>query len=676
MGKKTVTSFVLSISVFLSLLTAPLTAVKANTASTFVDIYNPSIVRDFHIEFAPLSGWRPVEGSWNPPEDWEQKSDADKDLYIAQDPVLKPLAIAEAWDKVRFDTTNSVIVKAYFYERFNGVDEDPLTVGVRRKSSRALPSEANPLKIGMKVRFGDFVSGQKWHGVTQLSLENGGDISPLHEGMAWQLHQMAGVSGFYGDGFNPALAAWSTVTVNGIPLGVYTNVEERNKQFLRNRNLWTSGTTWMYEQDDLGIPTLDEGPDPLADGTLVHSQTFKDLCFTPFRPTTGEYAATCSAPSDGTLDDLLNSKIFMTGFLTQAAIDAFTTNDDALMKGKNYNFIDRTGELRRYYPWDLDAVFRTLTKNVYAYATSTNKRVTTYSQTPWQSMVLNHPIYRTRFNETMIALLNGPISATQIDALFARIRPQLEPALAADPYFTFNSTGTAREHLDSLRSWITSRDAEVRRQVQANLPAPRKADSVLPTTSLLSLNPISTTPNSQVQVRATVSDNVEVSRAEMRLADGAPIQMSPVSGSFGTSSLEVLGSLTAPASDGSYSICVRSIDSSDNIGNWSCAQLLVGATKLGTSLAYQGDTEFKANANATFKAKLQYSAGSLSAIAGAQITFIFAGKSYTAITTSDGVAAVTVKAPSKPGDYTLMLSSKSGTEYSEATAIQIIKIIR
>ena len=60
----------------------------------------------------------------------------------------------------------------------------------------------------------------------------------------------------------------------------------------------------------------------------------------------------------------------------------------------------------------------------------------------------------------------------------------------------------------------------------------------------------------------------------------------------------------------------------------------------------------------------------------AQITFIFAGKSYTAITTSDGVAAVTVKAPSKPGDYTLMLSSKSGTEYSEATAIQIIKIIR
>lgn len=51
----------------------------------------------------------------------------------------------------------------------------------------------------------------------------------------------------------------------------------------------------------------------------------------------------------------------MNAMLTQAAVDAFTDNDDALFShGKNFSFANFThGELkRRYYPWDLDAVFR------------------------------------------------------------------------------------------------------------------------------------------------------------------------------------------------------------------------------------------------------------------------------------------------------------------------------
>jgi hypothetical protein len=59
------------------------------------------------------------------------------------------LAIDPAdWDTIRFDTTNEIEVPAQFWAD----GESPILVSVRRKSSRALPSESNPLKIGLKYR--------------------------------------------------------------------------------------------------------------------------------------------------------------------------------------------------------------------------------------------------------------------------------------------------------------------------------------------------------------------------------------------------------------------------------------------------------------------------------------------------------------------------------------------
>ncbi len=47
--------------------------------------------------------------------------------------------------------------------------------------------------------------------------------------------------------------------VNGEYVGVYANVEQRNKQFLRNRGLYSSETkdgTWLYKVSDVDSPTL------------------------------------------------------------------------------------------------------------------------------------------------------------------------------------------------------------------------------------------------------------------------------------------------------------------------------------------------------------------------------------------------------------------------------------
>ena len=281
------------------------------------------------------------------------------------------------WDTIRFDVTNEIEVPAQFWAD----DEAPILVSVRRKSSRALPSEADPVKIGLKIDINELVSDQQWHGLVKLSLENAGDIAALHEGMAWQLHQLAANTGFYGPEAYPALANWVRVNINGAHIGVYTNVEQRDTQFLRNRGVRVSGKTWLYEIDDIDQWVLESG-DP-------HSPTFLALCYQPFAPAPkGKVPAVCTTPNDVALETTLDSVIEMNAMLAQGAVDAFTDNPDALFShGKNFFFadFDHSGLRRRYYPWDLDAVFRTTSGGIYGRVAPRGDRPDALSGGPAQS---------------------------------------------------------------------------------------------------------------------------------------------------------------------------------------------------------------------------------------------------------------------------------------------------
>ena len=179
------------------------------------------------------------------------------------------------WNTIRHDTTNEIEVPCQFWAD----GETPIFCSCRRKSSRALPSEGNPIKVGMKVDINEFVDGQKWHGVTKVSLENGADMDPIAEGLAWNLHEMASIDGFYGAGYHAGLASWVRVYVNGQFIGVYINVEERDSQFLRNRNIHFGGSrTWLYEIDE-----TDPGFFEHEVGGPAHSPLWNELNFSPSR---------------------------------------------------------------------------------------------------------------------------------------------------------------------------------------------------------------------------------------------------------------------------------------------------------------------------------------------------------------------------------------------------------
>jgi len=368
------------------------------------------------------------------------------------------------WDTIRFDTSNSIVVPAQMKMAGMG----PVAVDVRRKSSRALPSESDPRKVGLKV---DIKGTVDWIGVKKLSLENSGDTSPVKEGVAWGMHNLAA-----NDAYQPALAAWVEVHVNGEYLGVYVNNEQRDKQFLRNRRLYDKATTWMYKQDDIGLMERDGAPteDPLS--IDYDSPTYKALCYAPFRPVTtttakkGQAKSGCSTPADNQLALDLQTSIDMDMMLRQGAVDALIDNGDGLFsKGKNFfvvDFASTRGLKRLYFPWDLDGVFRSTSAGIYGIP---GKRGAV-TQTPYQQIILNNPTFRTQYNAVMTNVLNVKLTDIVIGNYLRDAKAAVAPSLQRDPYHA-GSVGD----FDALKKWLESRRVSVLKQVTDNgPPAPRK----------------------------------------------------------------------------------------------------------------------------------------------------------------------------------------------------------
>lgn len=369
------------------------------------------------------------------------------------------------WELIRFDLTYDIEVPALF----SAEGEAPILVSVRRKSAMALPSELNPQKISMKIDINEYVSGQQWHGVKKLSLENGDDVNVVTEGFAWYLHRIA--TGHAGSSYDPGLAAWVRVTVNGQDLGVYVNVEQPDKQFLKNRGTYVEDETWFYKQDGVDYVELKVG-DP-------ESPTYDLLCYSPFRVGS---APACPSPDDEEFVRQLKQELDLQAMMTAGAISAFTSNPDALFsKGKNFYFLDSLTNKRSFAPWDLDSAFGNL---------SVKKRIYDTGKGPgsaYEDEIVDHPSFRPLYDATMHGLLDGPFQEATLISFLDQTEALLAAPLAADPNNQIGSGVAA--YFDKLRAWVPGRIANVRVQLPPpSGTAPGKATSPSPANGTTGVN--------------------------------------------------------------------------------------------------------------------------------------------------------------------------------------------
>ena len=366
------------------------------------------------------------------------------------------------WDVIRRDTSYSIQVPATL--TIDGTTL-PSQVTVRRKSGFALTGINLPSRVALKVYLDTFDDDQGFMGVNKLSLE-GSTFNPILEGISWWLHQSAATAGLYGAGYDPALAAWTTVGVNGRNLGLYLNVEDRGKRFLKNRDTYVSGQTWLFKRSTVEMEV------DVGSGTSPQNGV---LCFAPF----GDPRSLCAAPSDdASVMSMLSSHVDVSAMVTMWAVDAFMCNWDSMLgNGNNHFWADFTyagAPLRRYYPWDLDRSWERMRCSVFAVDSTADPR--RIRQSPAEILLLNNPAIRTEYRRVWTALLAGPLSVASLSTLISDLRPVLSAAMLADPYAT-RLYGVPRrspsQHLNQLLSMLLQRRTAAVSQLNANLPAPR-----------------------------------------------------------------------------------------------------------------------------------------------------------------------------------------------------------
>lgn len=338
------------------------------------------------------------------------------------------LRLADAdWQALLADATNSV----YFPAEMSCEGSAPLRVALRRKRS------GGTTKVGLKVDINREEPGQTFHGLKKLSLESGisegdGELtarSLLSEYLAWRLMALSGaVTGH---------AAMARVTVNGLDLGVYVNVEQVDKAFLASRLGDDSG--WLFKKSGNdsgdGYQTNEGQPNPYA----------ANLCFWD--------GAGCPQPSSDELATLLPQFLDIDQTLRLAAVQALIANTDAFpLKNNNVVFYDWPGGGRLYFPWDLD--------------TTMNRAFDVFSGTVpggtrrFVDVLFSH--WRADYAQALAELVSERLTLEVILAELDAILAVAGAALAEDPWI-----GGSTDDGQQLRSWWTQQHAAVAASVGA-----------------------------------------------------------------------------------------------------------------------------------------------------------------------------------------------------------------
>lgn len=379
------------------------------------------------------------------------------------------------FDVIRADTTYDIEVPAYFWAE----NEAPVVVSIRRKSASAIPNElAADKKVSYKIDINEYHddpdgidvcvgivdvnSGcvSKWKGVKKLSLENGDDQDVVQEGVAWYLHRLAAESEL---AYDAGMASWVKLYINGQYQGVYVNVEQPDKQFLKNRQIWElDGDTWLYKMSDIDSPTMKEGVEDEF-GVEIDSPLAQEFCFAPFKK-----KRSCEMPEG--FKALLEDNINMEGMLTFGAVSAFHgSHDDLFTKGKNFYYVDQGDGLtykREYFQWDLDEAFLDFDPNLSIYQMSSDRA----NQYEDALIKLQDAPFRAEYNAIHSALFNGdsPVfSLMDLNADLDEMRMLLEDALFAD-----SNAKNALQSFDLIQQYFDARIASIKSQLPSPPPDP------------------------------------------------------------------------------------------------------------------------------------------------------------------------------------------------------------
>ena len=229
-------------------------------------------------------------------------------------------------------------------------------VGIRSRGG----GSRNPNKLGLRVDFDRYTRTQRFQGLRSLVLDNGWqDPSLMRESLAMALFRRLG---------QPApREAFCRLYLNNVYQGVFQIVEPIDGAFASAafsdpggylyEYEWTSVFNGEYLGDDLA-------PYKLRFKPQTHELEADTTLYTPIRDLFREL----NAPDDAVWRERVEARLDLSQFVTQAAIEAFLGENDALLgyAGMNnfYFYRSTTTNRIRVLPWDRDFAFTFIESSV------------------------------------------------------------------------------------------------------------------------------------------------------------------------------------------------------------------------------------------------------------------------------------------------------------------------
>ncbi|HJN77328.1 MAG TPA: CotH kinase family protein [Myxococcota bacterium] len=310
------------------------------------------------------------------------------------------------------------------------------SVAIRKKGLIGSQESTRP---GIKLDLDDIVSGQRWHEVEHLTLNNTRqDPSRLKTCMALEIYEAAGV---------PASRCnFAHVVVNGEDLGLYSNIEPVKRQLLRRE--FGDGDGHLYEGT-------------LSDFREGWTDTFEDEWGGSDRADLAAVVAALEADDDevlAELDEVVDVDAFLRAWATEVLIghwDSYTANTNNF-----YVYADPDdGDRFHFIPWGVDAVL----EGEQPFGAYSPTSVTGESMLAWR--IYNTAEGQDRYFEALDGLLETTWDeshwATRLDEMEALTKPYLSD---------YEDKSLRRQTIQNMGDFITSRRGHIEDELASGPP--------------------------------------------------------------------------------------------------------------------------------------------------------------------------------------------------------------
>jgi len=345
------------------------------------------------------------------------------------------------------------------------------SVGVRYKGNSSYTTAGNSPKKPYKIKFNEYRS-QSYYATKTLNFSNGmGDPTFLREKIAYDIARR----------YLPApRASFATITADGRAIGLYTQVEQVDKPFLKrwyadaSKNLFKAGddgASLQYKGSEVA-PYRDSG-----DYELKTNETANDWSgFLRFVGYVGDTAAVdrCTGWTSWVDQDNLAKDLAFNMVLSN--FDSYTGS------GRNYYLyqVSDSGAMH-ILPWDVNLAFGGYSNN-WDVIKQDLVAVDNRSTRPLTQLVLGCDSLRFRYLHWVRRMVQEQASLDSVKAAIARLAPIVRPFVQADSNKFYGSaafeTNLASNYragastvIPGLVAFSTARNANLLAQVESYLPA-------------------------------------------------------------------------------------------------------------------------------------------------------------------------------------------------------------